>query len=109
MLGGHPPSYLDWARPAFRAVDSFAESVQDQSIAAESVVKHEAATGHARDLEKEADRFIEGGHLEAAEHLLRRDLRFSVQALGLDDQWTKRLAAQVKVIDQFLQVPPLEF
>jgi hypothetical protein len=61
-----------------------------------------------RDLEKEADKFIAGGHIDAAEHLLRRDLRFSVQTLGLDDQWTKRLAAEVKTIDQFLKVPPLQ-
>jgi len=55
VLGWHPASYFDWARPAFRTADSFAESAQDQSLAAESLFKHEAATGHARALEKEAD------------------------------------------------------
>jgi hypothetical protein len=108
VMGGHPPSLIDRARPAFRAVDSCAESVQDQAIAARSVVNHDAASGHVRDLEREADKFIAGGHIDAAEHLLRRHLRFSVQTLGLDDQWSKRLAAEVKTIDQFLKVPPLQ-
>jgi hypothetical protein len=66
------------------------------------------ATKHALMLEQEADKFIKSGHLEAAEHLLRRDLSFSLQTMGLDAQWTKRLAAEVKVIDKFMSVPPLE-
>jgi hypothetical protein len=28
VLGGHPPTMLGWARPAFRAVDSIAENAQ---------------------------------------------------------------------------------
>lgn len=108
VLGGHPPEWLDFARPAFRAVFSSNEFMADQSEATESFFRRDRALEQARDLEKEADKYIAGGHLEAAEHLLRRDLRFSIQTLGLDDQWSKRLAAEVKVIDQFLKVPPLE-
>jgi predicted kinase len=86
-------------KSGYEVVASFAENVEDGcTTVVGAVFGSEIARQHASDLSVDAQICLTRGHAATAEHLLRRNLRFSVSALGLDARETVDAAARLKAV-----------
>ncbi|MGH9549775.1 MAG: hypothetical protein ACRD3W_10390, partial [Terriglobales bacterium] len=81
---------------AFRNVTSFTERLNDGcTTIASGIFGDGIARQHASVLNDQANECLSHGHVAAAEHILRRNLQFSVGALGLDADETVNAAQQL--------------
>lgn len=94
----------------FKTVASFAEDVNDGcTTLASNIFGDDIAKQHSSELSAQAELCLARGHSAAAEHLMRRNLRFAVSSLGLDAEEAFAAAKQLKLLDSKLHFEPLKF
>lgn len=93
--------YSQTVRGLFKGGLSACERVHDATAALFShVLGEKAAESHTSDLEKDALTALKRGNLDAAEHYLDRNLRFTLWTQGLSDQDSRRILTEYEMVSK---------
>lgn len=88
-------------RNAFRLGVAVAERMEDNSASFwGELLGNEAREKHTKKLEDEAMGALKQGRVDAAKHLLKRDLAYTMHTQGFDDDDSQRLLKEVLLLGQ---------
>jgi hypothetical protein len=93
--------YSQTVRGFFKGGLSACERVHDATAAFFShMLGEKAADNHTKDLEKDALTALKRGNLDAAQHYLDRNLRYTLWTQGLGDQDSRRILMEYEMISK---------
>lgn len=86
-------------RNAFRLGVSVAEHMEDNNAAFwGGIFGNECREKHTKKLEEQAHEALKQGRVDAAKHLLKRDVAYTMGTQGFDDEDSQRLLKEIFVL-----------
>lgn len=88
-------------RNAFRLGLSVAEHMEDNNAAFwGGIFGNECREKHTKKLEEQAHEALKQGRVDAAKHLLKRDVAYTMGTQGFDDEDSQRLLKEISVLQK---------